>query len=153
MRKIILTVSILSLFVLSCSNNKTTDGISTDVVNIDESASGTPTDSHLPNFSFEKEAHDFGKIIQGEKVTHSFKFKNTGGSDLIIAAAQGSCGCTVPKFPRTPIAPGAEDIIDVTFDSDGKSGKVEKKISVTANTSPNIKVLTITAEVEVPEEK
>ncbi len=144
------------LFIAACKNSPDNNNnpVTTDVVNITSSATDNIVDvAALPKFTFTEEAFNFGKIIQGEKVSHSFRFKNTGGSDLVIAEAHGSCGCTVPRYPRGPIPSGAEDVIDVTFDSDGKSGKTEKTIMITANTTPNVTVLKIMVEVEVPEEK
>ena len=55
---------------------------------------------------FTEEEYDFGTIKQGKKVMHVFTFKNTGKNDLIISRAIGSCGCTVPEFPKEPILPG-----------------------------------------------
>lgn len=143
------------LFIGSCKNSsEQPKGVTTDAVNITSTASENKADpGSQPQFSFAVESHDFGKIMQGEKVSYSFKFKNTGGSDLVIDEAHGSCGCTVPQYSRAPIPPGGEGVIDVTFDSDGKSGKVEKTVTITANTSPNTKVLKIMAQIEVPEEK
>lgn len=94
-------------------------------------------------FEFEKDVHDFGDIMQGEKVAYSFKFKNTGNADLVITSARGSCGCTVPEYPKDPIAPGKEGKIDVIFDSTGKTGQQNKKVTIVANTLPSTTVLAI----------
>ncbi len=102
--------------------------------------------------TFTEVEHDFGTITQGEKVTHAFKFKNTGSTNLLIISAQGSCGCTVPSYPKEPISPGKEANVDVVFDSDGKSGKVEKTVTLLTNCIPNTNVLTIHANIRVPEE-
>jgi hypothetical protein len=101
----------------------------------------------LPVFEFAEEEFDFGLIEEGEVVIHDFKFTNTGDVPLVISAAQGSCGCTVPDYPRTPIAPGAEGVINVSFDSNKRGGKQEKTVTLTANTVPNVHVLKITANV------
>lgn len=101
----------------------------------------------MPNFNFEKELHDFGQLVDGEKVSYSFKFTNSGNAPLIISNAKGSCGCTVPNWSKNPIAPGESGLIDVTFDSSGRSGKQNKAITLTANTNPSRKVLNITSEV------
>jgi hypothetical protein len=69
---------------------------------------------------------------------------------LIITSAKGSCGCTIPEYPTDPIAPGEEGIIDVVFNSDGKSGQQNKKVTIVANTVPNTTVLAINGMVEVP---
>lgn len=128
--------------------------ISTDVINVPATASGIPVKSgSAPVMTFNEEKHDFGKITQGEKVSHSFIFKNTGGSDIVISSAQGSCGCTVPTYPKEPVKVGQESKIDVVFDSDGKSGLVEKTITLVTNCNPSTKVLTINSTIIVPEEK
>jgi hypothetical protein len=101
----------------------------------------------LPVFAFEEESFDFGTIEEGVVATHDFTFTNTGEVPLVISAANGSCGCTVPEFPRTPIAPGATGVINVSFDSNKRAGKQEKTVTLTANTVPNVHVLKITAEV------
>ena len=86
-------------------------------------------------------------MIDGEKVTYSFQFTNSGEAPLIISDAKGSCGCTVPNYPKEPIAPGATASIDVTFDSKGRIGKQSKAVTLTANTNPNRKVIRINSEV------
>lgn len=128
------------------------DGIPTDVVNNPASADGK-SDQDLPVFQFEKTTHDFGTIKQGEKVAYSYRFTNTGKKDLVISAASGSCGCTVPQYPKMPVPPGGEGVIDVTFDSAGKTGKQNKTITLVANTVPNTTILTITGEVLVPDQQ
>lgn len=97
---------------------------------------------------FEQTDFDFGTAKEGEKVKHTYKFKNTGNEPLIISSAKGSCGCTVPKWPSEPIAPGATGQIDVEFDSKGKPGKQTKRVTVTANTVPAQTLLNISGMVE-----
>jgi len=101
----------------------------------------------LPVFAFEEESFDFGIIQEGEVAVHDFTFTNTGDVPLVISAANGSCGCTVPEYPRTPIAPGATGVIHVSFDSNKRAGNQEKTVTLTANTVPNVHVLKITAQV------
>lgn len=95
------------------------------------------------NIKYDKTTHDFGRIAQGEKVRTTFKFANTGPNPLIITNAVGSCGCTVPKWPKEPIAPGKKGEIEVEFDSAHKSGEQNKSITVTANTSPTSYILNV----------
>lgn len=127
--------------------------ISTDI--IDKSASATnegeEASEDQPFFEFVEEVVEFGKITQGEIVSANFKFKNVGTKDLIISSAQGSCGCTVPEWPKEPIKPGAEGTIAVKFNSNGKSGLQNKTITLVANTVPNTKVLAIKGEVIIPD--
>lgn len=101
----------------------------------------------LPEISFERTTYDFGDVIQGEKLTYSFKFKNTGKSNLIIYSSEATCGCTTSTPPKAPIRPGESGEITVTFDSKSQSGKVTKRILVGANTYPAENILSITANV------
>jgi len=101
---------------------------------------------------FETYDYDFGQIQQGEKVEHVFKFTNTGTEDLIISEAKGTCGCTVPSWPKEPIAPGESGEIQVAYDSKGKKGVQRKSVNITANTTPNRTTINITSEVLVPED-
>jgi len=101
--------------------------------------------------TFETEKHDFGTITQGDKVDYDFKFKNTGGSDLIITGAKGSCGCTVPEYPKEAIKPGVSEVIKVSFNSAGKSGKQAKSVTLFCNIKEGKKVLHINSNIEVPE--
>ncbi len=109
---------------------------------------GTVDAEGTPVFDFVEESFDFGKIKEGEIVEHDFIFENSGDALLIITNAQGSCGCTVPKWPREPIAPGKESLIKVSFNSSGKTGNQSKTITLSANTVPNTKVLKISATVQ-----
>lgn len=102
---------------------------------------------------FDEMSHDWGKIKEGEKMTHVFKFKNTGNQDLIISDARGSCGCTVPEWPKEPIKPGKGGEIKVVFDSEGKGGPQSKTVTITANTDPANVVLMIKGMVEAKEQK
>lgn len=96
---------------------------------------------------FEKIEHDFGKIFQGEKVSYIFKFKNIGSGDLIIQNATASCGCTVPKYPRKPIASGESGEIEVIFDSSNRHGKQVKNVTVWSNSKPDKIELQIISEI------
>ena len=91
--------------------------------------------------------HDFGDIEQQDRVTHIFKFTNVGDAPLVILSAKGSCGCTVPHWPKVPVLPGESSEIEVMFDSTGKIGRISKRIAVVANTSPGSTQLQITGNV------
>ena len=99
----------------------------------------------LPEIVFESEFHDFGEITEGMVVKHTFTFTNEGEGTLVISNAQGSCGCTVPDWPRQPIAPGESADINVSFNSTGRAGKQDKRVTVTTNAVPQTKVLNITS--------
>ena len=149
--KIILSTAALSLILFSCGSG---DGeLSTDLVNNTNSVSEEVPSETMPKMIFTEETFDFGDISQGEKVEHNFKFINDGSSDLIISSAVGSCGCTVPSYPKEPIAAGGEGVIRVVFDSNGKQGAQHKRVTIVANTNPNKTMVAIMANVLVPEEK
>ena len=145
----ILCGMILVLFACD-QKNVASEELSTDIVNNPVSASGDETSEELPKIIFENNTFDFGEIIQGEKVTHSFKFTNAGNTDLIVTSAKGTCGCTIPKWSKEPIPPGGSGEIGVVFDSDGKSGVQAKDITVVTNSIPNTSVLRFKGEVIVP---
>jgi hypothetical protein len=85
---------------------------------------------------------------RGEKVTTTFSFTNTGDADLIIVDARGSCGCTVPEYPKNkPIAPGETGSIVVSFDSSNKPGVQQKSVTLSANTASGREMLRIKSNV------
>ena len=138
---------ILTFLVISCDDavkkvNSNEKKISSKVIMNNQTLENSKNNNQ-PIVQFVKEEHNFGDIIQGEVVSHNFVIKNSGKSDLIISSAKGSCGCTVPVWPKDPIKPGAEAEIKVTFNSKGRSGSQTKKVTVLTNAIPNTKVLTI----------
>lgn len=105
----------------------------------------------LPRITFDSTQLSLGHIIQGAQVQKTYTFTNTGGSPLVITDVRSSCGCTVGKdWPKQPIAPGEAGSISVTFNSEGRSGRQEKTITVVANTTPPSTVLTLIGEVAGP---
>lgn len=81
---------------------------------------------------FEKEVHDYGNVKYGANGTCTFEFKNTGNAPLIISKATGSCGCTVPSWPKEPIAPGGKAEITVKYDTK-RPGPITKSVTITSN--------------------
>ncbi|MCX6278839.1 MAG: DUF1573 domain-containing protein [Bacteroidetes bacterium] len=124
--------------------------ISADVVNNPNSASGSSDKGVLPVIKFEETEHDFGRILEGETVSIDFSFTNSGKSDLLLAEASASCGCTIPSYPKAPIRPGEKGIVKVTFNSQGRRGFQTKNIIVVSNTQPNTTILRIKAQVVNP---
>ncbi len=99
----------------------------------------------LPSFEFAEESHDFGTINEGDVVEHTFSFTNTGEAPLIIQSAKGSCGCTVPTWPKEPIPVGGTGEIVAKFNSKGKPNIQNKTVTITANTWPKQSTLRIKA--------
>jgi hypothetical protein len=152
MKRIVLVAAIAVFGFTACDQKSNQEEkVTTDLVNNPATASGEEEDNEsLPAFEFEENVIEFGEISQGEKVKRIFKFKNVGKSNLIISDAKGSCGCTVPIWPKKPIKPGEEGEIEVVFDSNGKQGRQHKTITLIANTVPNTKVLAIKGDVITP---
>ena len=109
----------------------------------------TPTNAKM---DFESTEWDFGEIDQGDAVDYAFKFVNSGTDPLIITNAKGSCGCTVPEWPREPVAPGGTGVINVKYNSKGKKGKQNKRVTLTTNMVPSQQVLIVKGQVNIKEE-
>jgi hypothetical protein len=97
--------------------------------------------------SFSEYEHDFGKIVEGEKVSCTFTFENTGKGPVVISSVTTSCGCTVPKYETRPVVAGGKGTLEVVFDSNGKTGRQTKTITVHSNASKPTILLRITGEV------
>lgn len=110
--------------------------------------SGILSNVDLPRFQYADTIKNFGSIMEGEIATHIFKFRNIGKGPLIISNASASCGCTVPRWPKDPVAPGDTGSISVSFNSQGKVGSQSKIVTVTSNAEPSISKLVILAEVQ-----
>lgn len=152
-----LVLSLLIILLAACGGNtqkeqpQSKDGLlSTELVNNPRSANGLDTSlaNELPVMDFEDTVHNFGWLDEGMKATHSFEFINNGKTPLIVSAAKGSCGCAVAEYPRDPIPPGGSGIIQVLFDTYGKTGHQEKSISITTNSKRGVHMLYIKADVK-----
>lgn len=159
---------VLSLVVLSCNNKDVESRIARLEGRVAEleagngtsrSTAATPSNSNVssvvqeaatgpfPAFEFQVEEHDFGAIKEGDVVNHVFQFTNNGEAPLIISSATASCGCTVPQWPKEPVAVGGTGEIHVSFNSKNKPGIQNKTITITANTNPKTTRLKIKANV------
>lgn len=141
---------ILSFLVLLClSSCETKDSkINTNLVNNPVTADGMKKGANVPVIQFDKTEHDFGKILQGEQVSYTFKFKNVGDAPLIITNIEKTCGCTSPDYSKEPIKPGESGKITITYDSKGHKGFQNKRLIVKANTNPSETIIRIKAQVE-----
>ena len=91
-----------------------------------------PISGDGPKIVFTSETYDYGTIKNGAEPNCTFEFKNTGNAPLIISNAKGSCGCTVPTWPKEPIAPGAKGVITVKYDTT-REGAINKNVTITSN--------------------
>ena len=135
---------------LSACNNGSDKHLSGDLVTNPKSAE-KPSDK-MAVIHFDKTEFDFGKILQGEVVTYTFHFTNTGSAPLILTSVDKSCGCTASDFPREPIQPGGTGDIKITYDSKGHHGFQSKALVVNSNTIPSQTTLRIKAEVRTPDQ-
>ena len=106
-----------------------------------------------PKIEIENSDFDFGDITQGDKVSHVFKFKNTGKSDLVILDAHASCGCTVPEWTKTPIKNGESGEVKISFNSDGKMGLQQKTVTLRTNTEAGNEIINFKANINPKKEK
>jgi len=117
-----------------------------------QTSSSPLPDGPTTTMKFEEMSYDFGTVMEGEKVRHSYKFTNTGDEILVITNAKASCGCTVPNYSDGPIKPGDTGEITVEYSArkiGTPEGKPEsKRITVTANTNPPNTYLTIKGKVK-----
>ncbi len=140
-KQIIYFLSIL--FLISCLTGcnqatETNEGNTTSRLN---------PEAEGPVISFQKDVHDFGKIITGERVSYGFRFTNTGSSPLLITGIRSGCGCTVGDYPKDPVMPGNEGRIHVVFNSSGRRGFQSESVRVLSNAEESVVTLRITAEV------
>jgi hypothetical protein len=158
---IVMLFALMLTGMMACEQSGKGDGKDGDstAVATPAPATTTPTDPNattaepaptipMTTVQFIEEAYNFGEVPEGDKVNHTFKFKNTGANPLRVNNVKPSCGCTTPDWSKEDIAPGAEGFVTVEFDSKGKDGIQKKSVTVTfENTDPRNKVLNFTAEV------
>ena len=139
MKKAILTFGMMFLAVMA--------------FNVNAQATTAPTSLAIQiggaEISFEKEVHDYGVMEQNGNGQCEFVFTNTGTEPLLITNARGSCGCTVPEWPREPIAPGASSAIKVKYDTK-RIGLINKFVTITSNGETSTKIIRIKGEVKAP---
>ncbi|MCH2480511.1 MAG: DUF1573 domain-containing protein [Flavobacteriales bacterium] len=138
MKKLILLTILFSF--LAC-NESASKKINTDIAQNQISK-----DRKYAEITFDRIFHDFGNVNEGEMAKTVFTFTNTSENDLYIVDARGSCGCTVPKYPKNvAIKPGETGEIEVNFDTTGRPNLQQKMIKVSANTSTGGEMLRIQA--------
>lgn len=147
--KIVTFVAVLGL--LSSCGDEASSRVKKE--NVDRVEQEAIDKANSPVMTFEETKYDFGEMVEGDILETVFKFKNTGKSPLIITNARASCGCTIPDYSREPIAAGEEGEIKVKFNSRGKHGKQNKRVTITTNTENGRELLYVLANVAKKEIK
>ena len=129
-------------FIISCADGKASTKVNKQ--NLDTAKTrDAEIKQGVASISFDKKEFDFGTVNEGEIVETVFKVTNSGTTDLVITNATGSCGCTVPVWPKAPIKPGETGDIAVKFNTSGKPNRQMKTVTLTANTESGREVLTL----------
>ena len=129
-------------FIISCADGKASTKVNKQ--NLDTAKTrDAEIKQGVASISFDKKEFDFGTVNEGEIVETIFKVTNSGTTDLVITNATGSCGCTVPVWPKAPIKPGKTGDIAVKFNTSGKPNRQMKTVTLTANTESGREVLTL----------
>lgn len=101
-------------------------------------------EANMTSLSFDRMKHDFGDVKPESENKTTFTVTNTGDKPLIIEDVSASCGCTTPKKPEGPIAPGESDEIEVVFKpKPSQRNEIKKTVTVVANTNPKVTMLEI----------
>jgi hypothetical protein len=108
------------------------------------------TPANGPKMEFEAMEVDYGTIEQHSEPLRSLSFTNTGTEPLVIKNARGSCGCTVPIWPKEPIMPGETSQIDIRY-ATNRLGKINKKVTLTTNEASGTHVIKVLGKVNKPE--
>lgn len=112
-----------------------------------ETAFAPETETGEAVIEFSEPEHDFGIVTEGEKVGWYFKYKNVGDSDLLISNVITTCGCTAPHYSKKPLPAGEEEVLQIIFDSNGKSGKEIKNVKIESNAKNGMVTLKLIFEV------
>ncbi len=105
-----------------------------------------------PVMTLESMTVDFGDIKQGSDPLRTVSYTNTGTEPLVISNAKGSCGCTVPTWPREPIGPGETAVIEIRYDTK-RLGAINKTVKLTTNDKTGTYVLRIKGNITAKKEE
>lgn len=108
---------------------------------------GFTVQAQQAEISFKEDTIDYGAITKGSDGLRVFEFTNTGDAPLIITDVKSTCGCTIPKKPTKPIAPGESSTIEVQYDTN-RVGPIRRTITVVSNASDETVALKIKGEVQ-----
>jgi hypothetical protein len=154
------SISLSCLLVFSFCKNKN-NGIQTTKGNGDPNntvelpllADGSVDTNKVAKMFFDQPLFEFDTVVEGEIITHSFKFKNTGPVALLISDAKSSCGCTIPEWPEGAVEPGQSGEITAKFNTTHKNGSQNKAVRVYANVYPGPAMVTLKGYVRSKEEE
>lgn len=161
MKRILFAITIsLAVFTISCNSDSSDTDTTTETAPMNNETTTTVTPevntttpvttemaTALTAMSVDRTEHDFGKIPDTAPVETKFVITNTGDEPLLITNAQGSCGCTVPEYPKDPIPPGESRDMKVSFNPSGKVGVNNKTVTITANTDPAQTIIYVKSDV------
>jgi hypothetical protein len=144
MKKITVAFAFLvtSTFMISCGNGNASTKVNKNNLETAKSRDAE-IKKEVATMTLDKREYDFGTVKEGEIVETIFKVTNSGTTDLVITNATGSCGCTVPVWPKAPIKPGETGDIAVKFNTSGKPNRQMKTVTLTTNTTSGKELLTI----------
>lgn len=147
MKNLVKTGALLVVSLMALTSCKQSAADKVDEKQVALAATRDDAQKKVPEMTFAETEFDFGRITRGEAQEHTFEFTNTGKAPLIITDTRTSCGCTTPKVPTEPIAPGEKSEIVVRFNGSG-SGQVSKTVTIMDNTADGSHKLTIKAFIE-----
>lgn len=147
----------LATFMFSCNSESSAEEVGTEQTTettvvepstVTEPMVETAVATATTILTVDRMEHDFGKIPDTAPVETSFVITNDGDEPLLITNAQGSCGCTVPEYPKDPIPPGESRDMKVSFNPTGKEGVNNKTVTITANTEPATTIIYVKSDVQ-----
>lgn len=147
----------LATFMFSCNSESSAEEVGTEQTTettvvepstVTEPTVETAVAAATTILTVDRMEHDFGKIPDTAPVETSFVITNDGDEPLLITNAQGSCGCTVPEYPKDPIPPGESRDMKVSFNPTGKEGVNNKTVTITANTEPATTIIYVKSDVQ-----
>ena len=134
--KHLLAIAIFSLLTIGIYGQQAADKPAAEATNpVQTSVQG-------PIMTLESMTVDYGDIKQGSDPLRVVSFTNTGTEPLVISNAKGSCGCTVPTWPREPIGPGESAVIEIRYDTK-RLGGINKTVKLTTNDETGTYVLRV----------
>ena len=144
--KNLLFIAVFSLLAISMYGQQGTEKPTDDAVKPDTTSVAGPV------MTLESMTVQYGDIVQGSDPLRTVSFTNTGNEPLVISNAKGSCGCTVPTWPREPIGPGESAVIEIRYDTK-RLGGINKTVKLTTNDPTGTYVLRVKGNITAKKEE